>query len=67
MFCHILDVTGGCEGLNIAVLGTDQGLSALFLLDANGALLETWHANVGDVILDFDLVDGWSERAARPR
>ena len=58
VFCHILDVTGGCEGLNIAVLGTDQGLSALFLLDANGALLETWHANVGDVILDFDLVGG---------
>jgi len=57
VFCLIEDVTG-CDSWEIGVLGTDQGVSALFLLDPSGALLKTWHANAGDVILDFDLFGG---------
>ena len=57
VYCRGLGATG-CVGEEIAALGTDQGVSALFLLDANGALIKTWHADAGDVILDFDLVGG---------
>jgi hypothetical protein len=53
LFCSVLDVTGYCTSGQIAVLGMDHGVSALFLLDMDGTLLSTWHASAGDVVLDF--------------